>query len=141
MVAFLKDYADAGMTTCCLCDTIGIADPAQVKELIARVKAAFPNVELGVHFHDTRGCGMVNSMAAVESGVTHIQAALGGLGGCPFAPGASGNLSTEDTVWMFNEMGYDTGVDFAKLVEAAKFQAREISGNYSGHQMNIENPC
>lgn len=140
IVNFLRDYADAGMTTCCLCDTIGIADPAQVKELIARVKAAFPGLKLGVHFHDTRGCGMVNSMAAVESGVTHIQAALGGLGGCPFAPGASGNLSTEDTVWMFNEMGYDTGIDFPKLVDAAKFQVQEISGNYSGHQINIEKP-
>lgn len=142
-VAFLKDYVDAGMTTCCLCDTIGIADPAQVKAVIAAVQAAYPGLELMVHFHDTRSLGMVNTMAAIESGVTKVQAALGGLGGCPFAPGASGNLSTEDAVWMLNEMGYDTGVSFSKLLAAAKAQAEVISGNYSGHHISIANetPC
>lgn len=109
VVDFLKDYIDAGMTTCCLCDTIGIADPAQVKAVIGALKAAYPTLNLQVHFHDTRGLGMVNTMAAIESGITEVQSALGGLGGCPFAPGASGNLSTEDMIWMLNEMGYETG--------------------------------
>lgn len=136
--SFLKAYVDAGMTTCCLCDTIGIADPAQVKAVISAIKAAYPALELMVHFHDTRGLGMVNTMAAMETGVTKIQAALGGLGGCPFAPGASGNLSTEDAVWMFNEMGYDTGISFSKLLAAAKNQVKEISGNYSGHHICIQ---
>ena len=75
MVNFLKDYADAGMTTCCLCDTIGIADPAQVKSVIGELKASYPNLQLQVHFHDTRGLGMVNTMAAIESGVTEVQSA------------------------------------------------------------------
>ena len=143
MVNFLKDYADAGMTTCCLCDTIGIADPAQVKSVIGELKASYPNLQLQVHFHDTRGLGMVNTMAAIESGVTEVQSALGGLGGCPFAPGASGNLSTEDMVWMLNEMGFKTGVSFSKVLEAAKFQAIHIPGNYSGHHIHIEqeSPC
>ena len=143
VVAFLKDYADAGMTTCCLCDTIGIADPAQIKAVIAAVKEAYPTLDLMVHFHDTRGLGMANTIAAMESGVTKIQSALGGLGGCPFAPGASGNLSTEDTVWMLNEMGYDTGINFSKLLKAAKSQAQVIGGNYSGHHINVEKetPC
>ena len=78
VVNFLKDYADAGMTTCCLCDTIGIADPAQVKSVIGELKASYPNLQLQVHFHDTRGLGMVNTMAAIESGVTEVQSALGG---------------------------------------------------------------
>ena len=140
---FLKDSADAGMTTCCLCDTIGIADPAQVKSVIGELKASYPNLQLQVHFHDTRGLGMVNTMAAIESGVTEVQSALGGLGGCPFAPGASGNLSTEDMVWMLNEMGFKTGVSFSKVLEAAKFQAIHIPGNYSGHHIHIEqeSPC
>ena len=138
VVNFLKDYADAGMTTCCLCDTIGIADPAQVKSVIGELKASYPNLQLQVHFHDTRGLGMVNTMAAIESGVTEVQSALGGLGGCPFAPGASGNLSTEDMVWMLNEMGFKTGVSFSKVLEAAKFQAIHIPGNYSGHHIHIE---
>ena len=143
VVAFLKDYVEAGMTTCCLCDTIGIADPAQVKAVIAAVKEAYPSLDLMVHFHDTRGLGMVNTMAAIESGVTKIQSALGGLGGCPFAPGASGNLSTEDMVWMLNEMGYGTGISFSKLLAAAKDQAKVIAGNYSGHHINVEaeTPC
>lgn len=111
VVDFLKDYIDAGMTTCCLCDTIGIADPAQVKAVIGALKAAYPTLNLQVHFHDTRGLGMVNTMAAIESGITEVQSALGGLGGCPFAPGASGNLSTEDMIWMLNEMGYETGIE------------------------------
>lgn len=136
-VDFLAGYVAAGMRTCCLCDTIGIADPAQVKELILAVKAAYPELELMVHFHDTRGCGLANSLAAIDAGVTHIQAALGGLGGCPFAPGASGNLATEDVVWALNEMGYDTGVDFSRLLAAAKSQVSSISGNYSGHQIHV----
>ena len=137
VVNFLKDYADAGMTTCCLCDTIGIADPAQVKSVIGELKASYPNLQLQVHFHDTRGLGMVNTMAAIESGVTEVQSALGGLGGCPFAPGASGNTSTEDLVFMLNEMGYDTGIDFKKILAAAKSEFQSIEGNYSGANIRV----
>lgn len=140
---FLKDYADAGMKTCCLCDTIGIADPAQVRRLLAVLKETYPQLELMVHFHDTRGLGMVNTLTAIDMGVTNVQSALGGLGGCPFAPGASGNLATEDLVWMLNEMGYDTGISFSKILAAAKKQVNEIPGLYSGHHVSIEHetPC
>ena len=143
VVAFLRDYVDAGMTEVCLCDTIGIADPAQVRAVLRALRAAYPELKLAVHFHDTRGLGMVNTMTAIEEGVTEIQAALGGLGGCPFAPGASGNLATEDVVWMLNEMGYDTGIHFSKLLAAAKREKELVEGNYSGHHINIENetPC
>ena len=138
VVAFLKDYMDAGMNTCCLCDTIGIADPAQVRRVISALQKAYPSLELMVHFHDTRGLGMVNTLTAIDMGVTKVQSALGGLGGCPFAPGASGNLSTEDLVWMLNEMGYDTGITFSKILAAAKHQVAEISGQYSGHHICIQ---
>ena len=143
VVAFLKDYVDAGMKAVCLCDTIGIADSAQVKAVIEAVKAAYPELHLGVHFHDTRGLGMVNTLTAMEAGVDEIQSTLGGLGGCPFAPGASGNLPTEDTVWMLNEMGYDTGISFSKILAAAKHEKELIEGNYSGHHIDIEQetPC
>ena len=142
-VDFLKDYVDAGMSTCCLCDTIGIADPAQVRRLISAVQAAYPGLELMVHFHDTRGLGMVNTLTAIDLGLTKVQSALGGLGGCPFAPGASGNLSTEDLVWMLNEMGCDTGISFPKLLAAAKQQSAAVPGQYSGHHICIqqEAPC
>lgn len=138
---FLKDYVEAGMKTCCLCDTIGIADPAQVKGLIAVLREAYPELELMVHFHDTRGSGLANNLAAIEAGVVQLQSALGGLGGCPFAPGASGNLSTEDLVWVLEEMGYDTGICFTRLLHTAKKQAGMIEGNYSGHQINIKEGC
>lgn len=137
-VEFLKAYADAGMSTCCLCDTIGIADPAQVKRLIGALRQAYPTLNLMVHFHDTRGLGMVNTLTAIQMGVLNVQAALGGLGGCPFAPGASGNLATEDLVWMLNEMGYDTGIEFSKILAAAKEQNQRIQGRYSGHHICIE---
>ena len=143
VVAFLKDYVDAGMKKVCLCDTIGIADPTQVKAIISAVKTAYPELRLAVHFHDTRGLGMVNTLTAIEAGIDEIQSALGGLGGCPFAPGASGNLATEDAVWMLNEMGYETGISFSKILAAAKHEVEIISGNYSGHHINIadETPC
>ena len=144
VVEFLAPYKEAGMTVVNLCDTIGIADPAQVRATITAVQKAYPDLGIQVHIHDTRGLGMANTITAVECGVTDLQAALGGLGGCPFAPGASGNLSTEDTVWMLNEMGYDTGISFSKILAAAKYQAKMIpTGNYSGHHITIEKetPC
>lgn len=137
IVNFLEDYVKAGMKVCCLCDTIGIADPMQVKNVINSIKENYPDLELMVHFHDTRGLGMINTLTAVNLGITKVQSTLGGLGGCPFAPGASGNLSTEDLVWMLNEMGYDTGVSFPKILKAAKKQIAMIPGQYSGHQINI----
>ena len=144
VVEFLAPYKEAGMTVVNLCDTIGIADPAQVRATIKAVQKAYPDLGIQVHIHDTRGLGMANTITAVECGVTDIQAALGGLGGCPFAPGASGNLSTEDTDWMLNEMGYDTGISFSKILAAAKYTAKMIpEGNYSGHHITIEKetPC
>lgn len=137
VVAFLKDYVDNGLKSVCLCDTIGIADPAQVKAVIGALRTAYPALTIAVHFHDTRGLGMVNTLTAIEAGVEEVQATLGGLGGCPFAPGASGNLATEDLVWMLNEMGCDTGIAFSGILAAAKFETEIISGNYSGHHVNI----
>lgn len=121
-----------------LCDTIGVANPRQVRETIRAMQAAYPQMPLQVHIHDTRNMGMVNTLAAIECGVTAVQSTLGGLGGCPFAPGASGNLATEDLVYMLNDMGYDTGIDFEKLLAASRYQREVIhDGIFSGHQMNI----
>lgn len=143
LVRFVKPYVESGLKSCCLCDTVGLADPMQVKDVIKAFNDACPDLEIMVHFHDTRGLGMANTLAAIDMGVTNVQSTLGGLGGCPFAPGASGNLSTEDLVWMLNEMGYQTGISFPKILAAAKKQAAEISGNYSGHHICIEQetPC
>ncbi len=141
VVAFLKDYVDLGVKEVNLCDTIGVANPKQVREIISAVQTAYPSVALQVHIHDTRNMGMVNTLAAIECGVDSIQSTLGGLGGCPFAPGASGNLATEDVVYMLNDMGYDTGIDFDRLLTASKREKTVIpDGVFSGHHMNIQTP-
>ena len=120
-----------------LCDTIGVATPDRVKTLVIKLKEAFPDAHFSIHIHDTRNMGMLNNLAAIENGIDEVQTSIGGLGGCPFAPGATGNTSTEDLVYMLNKMGYDTGIDFISLLDTAKFVRSKIEGNYSGHQINI----
>lgn len=139
VVSFLEDYVRLGINEVNLCDTIGIANPEEVRHTIRNVKDAYPNLDLQIHIHDTRNMGMINTYHAILEGVGKIQSTLGGLGGCPFAPGASGNLASEDIVYMLNDMGYDTGVDFHKLLSAAKYQKEIIqNGIFSGHQQFIE---
>jgi hydroxymethylglutaryl-CoA lyase len=104
-----------------LADTVGYANPAQVKRLFKKVKAEIGDKLEGAHFHNTRGLGLANALAAYEEGVRHFDSSMGGLGGCPFAPGASGNVITEDLVFMFESMGVPTGISLERL-----FQAREI---------------
>ena len=109
-----------------LADTVGYANPAQVKRLFRRVmKAIGPKLE-GAHFHNTRGLGIANALAAYEEGVRSFDSSMGGLGGCPFAPGASGNVITEDLVFMFESMGVKTGIDLQKLFLARQILAEAI---------------
>jgi len=103
-----------------LADTVGYANPAQVKRVFRRVKQEIGDKLEGAHFHNTRGLGLANALAAWEEGVRSFDSSMGGLGGCPFAPGASGNVITEDLVFMFDSMGVATGIDFEKLLEARK---------------------
>lgn len=102
-----------------LCDTTGMANPAQVKCLCEAVLERWPETSFTLHFHNTRGMGLANALAAWQAGITRFDASLGGLGGCPFAPGATGNVCTEDLVHMFEAMGVDTGVDLDALLDVA----------------------
>ncbi|MBV8029950.1 MAG: hydroxymethylglutaryl-CoA lyase [Betaproteobacteria bacterium] len=111
-----------------LADTVGYANPAQVKRLFNKVRSEIGDKLEGAHFHDTRGLGLANALAAYEVGVRAFDSSLGGLGGCPFAPGASGNVITEDLVFMFESMGLDTGIDLDKLLEARKLMVSAIPG-------------
>lgn len=111
---------DMGVYQVSLGDTIGVANPAQVERVLGEVLAAVPLEQIAVHFHDTQGTALANCLVAVAQGVTTIDAAVGGLGGCPYAPGASGNLATEDVVSMLHGMGIDTGVDLEKLIECSR---------------------
>ena len=109
-----------------LADTVGYANPAQVKRLFSRVRKEIgPKLE-GAHFHNTRGLGIANALAAYEEGVRNFDSSMGGLGGCPFAPGASGNVITEDLVFMFESMGVKTGIDLQKLFVARNILAEAI---------------
>ncbi len=113
------EFADMGMQGVSLCDTTGMANPTQVAHLCEAVLARWPELTVTVHFHDTRGMGLANALAAWQTGIRHFDASLGGLGGCPYAPGASGNVCTEDLVHMFQAMGCQTGVDLDRLLAAA----------------------
>ena len=104
-----------------LADTIGCADPMRVTELIGKVKDAVPGMPIRVHLHNTRNTGLANAYAAVEAGVDFIDASTGGIGGCPFAPRATGNVPLEDLVYMLNRMGVETGVDIDKIIANAKW--------------------
>lgn len=119
VIDMAKRVADAQPREVALADTIGVAVPAQVAETVARVREAVGPLPVRVHFHNTRGSGLANVWAAVAAGATIVDASLGGLGGCPFAPGAAGNVATEDVVYMLERSGIATGLALLDLVEAA----------------------
>ncbi len=124
-------FLDAGVDEIVVADTIGAANPRQVKNLVEPMIARHGQERLGCHFHDTRAMGLANVYAAVEAGVTRFDASIGGLGGCPFAPGASGNVATEDVVMMLEQMGYTTGIDRVMLLKASHLAAR-LTGTAPG---------
>jgi len=120
---------EAGAAEIGLSDTTGYANPAQVKRLVRRVKAEIGADRLNtLHLHNTRGLGLANALAGLEEGITTLDASLGGLGGCPFAPGASGNIVTEDLVFMLEAMGYETGIDLEKLMQVRAIVAGALPG-------------
>jgi hydroxymethylglutaryl-CoA lyase len=125
---------DMGVYEISLGDTIGVANPAQVEDVLGRVLAKHPAKSVAVHFHDTQGTALANCLVALQMGVTTIDAAAGGLGGCPYAPGASGNLATEDVVAMLHAMGVKTNIDLDKLAEASRtasaFVGHELPSKY-----------
>lgn len=141
LVRHIEKGLSIGLHRFNLCDTIGIATPLMIEERVLRLLKEFPEEYFSVHVHDTRNMGMVNSLRAIECGITEIETSIGGLGGCPFSPGASGNTSTEDLVFMLNRMGYETGIDFDRLLDVSKGCKEKIEGNYSGHHINIGNEC
>lgn len=114
---FLDELGARGVT---LCDTTGMAYPTQVTALVKACRERWPDKELALHFHNTRGMGLANVIAAIAAGANRFDASLGGLGGCPYAPGATGNVCTEEIVHALQCMGYDTGVDLPALIAAAK---------------------
>ncbi len=113
-------FAELGITQITLCDTTGMAYPSQVKQLFEQVQHVLPSVQLTAHFHNTRGLSLANTVACLEVGIDRFDASLGGIGGCPYAPGASGNTSTEDLIHMLQLMGYNTGVNLERIMSVSQ---------------------
>jgi len=124
-------FIAAGADQLVLADTIGAAHPQQVRELTAALVASHGAEKLGCHFHDTRAMGLANVYAAVESGIRRFDSSIAGLGGCPFAPGASGNVATDDIAMMLQQMGFDTGIDLDMLMDASDL-AQTLTGTAPG---------
>jgi len=122
--AVARRLFDAGCREISIGDTIGVAVPSQVADLVGRLEEAVPRQDLAVHFHDTRGTALANVLAALQEGIAIVDASAGGLGGCPYAPGASGNLATEDLLYMLHGMGIETGVDMEQVAEASRAVGR-----------------
>jgi hydroxymethylglutaryl-CoA lyase len=119
VVTLARQAVALGADRLCLGDTIGTTTPVRMAALVAAVRAACPGVRVGVHLHDTRGAGLATALAAMQIGVLDLDASIGGLGGCPFAPGASGNIATEELAYLCRECGVETGLDLEALITAA----------------------
>jgi hydroxymethylglutaryl-CoA lyase len=117
---FVERFADLGVRGVTICDTTGMAHPAQVAAMADDLQKRFSELQLTFHFHNTRGMGLANVLASVQSGIIRFDGSLGGLGGCPYAPGASGNISSEDAIHMLDAMGYDTGINIPRLIALAR---------------------
>jgi hydroxymethylglutaryl-CoA lyase len=120
VLEWAQRFADLGVRGLTLCDTTGMAHPTQVAQMCEVIKHRLGGMQLTLHFHNTRGMGLANVLAAAQSGIDRFDGSLGGLGGCPYAPGASGNICSEDAIHMLEAMGYPTGIDLRMLLGLAR---------------------
>jgi len=141
VLAQVERYLELGIGGVTLADTTGMANPRQVEALVARALDLVPAERLTLHFHNTRGLGLANVLAAYRAGARRFDAALGGLGGCPFAPGATGNICTEDLVSMAHEMGIGTGLDLDALIGLSRDLPRLVGHDVPGQVAKAGRPC
>lgn len=132
VVAMAQAIAEAGPIEIGLADTIGVANPAHVASLVGKIRVALPDMPVRVHFHNTRGTGLANLWSAILAGASVADCAIGGLGGCPFAPGAAGNISTEDVIYMLDRAGVQTGLDLTQLIAANHWLADVMQRSLPG---------
>jgi len=126
IVELAKQVIEAGPAELGIADSIGVAVPNQVSELLGRVRDAIGDLPMRCHFHNTRNIGLANAQAAVDCGVTYLDASIGGIGGCPFAPAATGNIPTDDLLYMLDRSGVETGVSLAKIIEVSHWLEQEL---------------
>jgi hydroxymethylglutaryl-CoA lyase len=132
---------DLGVMEIALCDTTGMANPVQVSTVVRACLEELPDLQWAAHFHNTRGAGSANLLAALMEGITIFDASIAGLGGCPFAPGATGNVPTEDMVHMLQEMGIETGIDLPALISTAQLAEEIVGGTLPGQVMKAGRTC
>ncbi len=132
VLSVVDAYVKLGVCAIGLADTTGMANPEQVRLVVRAVKDRYKDLEVHLHFHNTRGMGLANVYAGLLEGVVHFDASLGGLGGCPFAPGATGNICTEDTVHMLMEMGVETGIDLDALINISRDMEKKLGHSLPG---------
>jgi hydroxymethylglutaryl-CoA lyase len=137
VVRIAQQLHQLGAYAIALGDTIGAANPRQVHEHVRLLQQALPGTPLRMHVHDTRGTALANVLAALEAGVDSFDGSVGGLGGCPYAPGAAGNVATEDVVYMLREMGIDTGIDVATLVDTARWVEELVGRRLPGRVKDV----
>jgi hydroxymethylglutaryl-CoA lyase len=131
----IQQFVDLGADEVGLADTTGMANPVQVSAMVPLIRDRWPDLHVGLHFHNTRGMGLANVLAGLQAGVTMYDASIGGMGGCPFAPRATGNVCTEDVVHMLEEMGIDSGASVTQLIECARFAAGLVGAELPGQVM------
>lgn len=135
VLAIMARYVDLGIRDVHLADTTGMANPLQVASLVDDIRVEWPHLHIILHFHNTRGAGMANVLAGLQAGVDEFEGSIGGIGGCPFAPGASGNVCTEDMVHMLHEMGIETGIDLDRLIASARLAEGLLEHSLPGQVM------
>ncbi len=149
VIDYVSRFDNLGVRGVTICDTTGMAQPVQVTKMIDALHKQFKHLQLTMHFHNTRGMGLANILASVQSGITRFDGSLGGLGGCPYAPGASGNVCSEDAIHMVDAMGYDTGINIDALLAIAKGLPQIVGHDVPGqvakagriHDLHPEPPC
>jgi hydroxymethylglutaryl-CoA lyase len=139
VLAIAERLRDAGCSELGFADTTGMANPAQVREFFGAAFERLPGVELTAHFHNTRGQGLANALAALEAGCRSFESAFGELGGCPVPKGATGNIASEDLVSMLHEMGYETGIELERLLDCSR-AVQEVLGRPLGSHLLTAGP-
>lgn len=134
-------FAEQGVRGLTICDTTGMAHPRQVAQLCTALRQHFPGLQLTLHFHNTRGMGLANVVAAAQAGIDRFDGSLGGLGGCPYAPGASGNICSEDAVHMLDAMGFDTGMALPRLLQVAQRLPAVVGHSVPGQVAKAGRTC
>jgi hydroxymethylglutaryl-CoA lyase len=133
----VRKYLSLGVDSLSIADTTGMAAPPAVKDLLTKILTEIDQTPLGLHFHDTRGMGLVNVMAALTLGVNRFDTSMAGMGGCPFIPGAAGNIATEDAAWMMHSLGYQTGIDIAKVALISRKLETFFDKRFPGKMLRV----